>query len=214
MSESRAVIGEAHGGIRTADLRQWGLSPDAIIDFSASVNPYGPSPRVRQALRNVRLDRYPDIDCTELVEALSAHHGVPPDWILPGNGATELIYAAARAWAGPGAGVGHCPPTFGEYEAAARSVGASMYPITLPSNEGTDDDLSPVSLLYLCHPNNPTGELISPRAMERAPGRMAHGVVALDEAYIQFVPGVPTALSLIKRHRNLLVIRSMTKDYG
>src|SRR5215212_11098226 len=92
--------GEAHGGVRLSELRLWGLAPADVIDFSASVTPYGPSPMVREALRRAPLDRYPDVDSTELCESLSAHLTVPMECIVPGNGATELIHAAARVWAG------------------------------------------------------------------------------------------------------------------
>ncbi len=211
-ADPHIAAGEAHGGVRTADLRALGLTPDDVIDFSASVNPYGPSPRVRKVLHEVRLDRYPDVECTDLVETLSAHHGLPTDWIVPGNGATELIYAAARAWATPGSRVGHCPPTFGEYEAAARSNGAAVHAIGLKDDDAMSD-LAELSLLFLCHPNNPTGELIPSDRLKQALGAMS-GVVVLDEAYIQFVSGAPSALSLLDEQRNLLIVRSMTKDYG
>jgi len=75
-------------------------------------------------------------------------------------------------------------------------------------------DLAELSLLFLCRPNNPTGELVPSDALEQALGAMTSGVVVLDEAYIQFVRDAPSALSLLDQHRNLLIIRSMTKDYG
>jgi len=147
------------------------------------------------------------------VETLSAHHGLPTDWIVPGNGATELIYAAARAWATRGSRVGHSPPTFGEYDAAARSIGAFVHAIDLDNND-LMSGLAELPLLFLCHPNNPTGELVPSNVLEQALVAMPSGVVVLDEAYIQFVRDAPSALSLLDQYRNLLIIRSMTKDYG
>jgi histidinol-phosphate aminotransferase len=164
-------------------------------------------------MRNVRLDRYPDPDSTALVEAVSEKLQVPADWIVPGNGATELLHAAARAWAGPGRAVAHCPPTFGEYAAAARAVGAPLLEFDEVYGDLFRASLSP-PLLYLCNPNNPTGELRSHRAIVLALEIMAPAVVVLDEAFIQFVRDIPTALPLLEKHPNLLIVRSLTKDYG
>jgi L-threonine-O-3-phosphate decarboxylase len=204
--------GEAHGGVRLSELRLWGLGPADVIDFSASVTPYGPSPMVREALRRAPLDRYPDIDSTELCESLSAHLGVPMEWIVPGNGATELIHAAARVWAGHGKAIGHSPPTFGEYAAAARAVGAPMITVD-PASRDSRGSIG-CALLYICNPNNPTGEVLSLESLARILQMMHPHIVVLDEAYIQFVGGRPTALPLLERFPNLLIVRSMTKDYG
>jgi histidinol-phosphate aminotransferase len=167
---------------------------------------------VARAIRSVRLDRYPDPDCTALLEALSEKLSIPADWIVPGNGATELIHAAARAWSGPDRTIAHRPPTFGEYAAAARVVGAAV----VPYDELLGDlfPASRLSLLFLCNPNNPTGELMSHAGIVRAHDIVAPGMVVLDESFIQLVDGVPTALPLLEEHPNLVIIRSMTKDYG
>ena len=204
--------GEAHGGARLSELRLWGLEPADVVDFSASVTPYGPSPMVREALRRAPMDRYPDVDSTELRESLSAHLGVPMEWIVPGNGATELIHGAARVWAGPGKAVGHSPPTFGEYAAAAQAVGAPI--VTLAPRSLVDRRDSGCAMVYVCNPNNPTGEVLSLESLARILRMMHPHIVVLDEAYIQFAQGRPTALPLLERFPNLLIVRSMTKDYG
>jgi histidinol-phosphate aminotransferase len=165
-------------------------------------------------MRDVRLDRYPDPDSTELIDALSQHLSIPAELIVAGNGATELIHASARAWGGPDRPVGHCPPTFGEYAAAGLSVGAPILALEQPSSDQSVESFSQASLVFLCHPNNPTGELLSHDNLARILEATAPGVVVVDEAYIQFVAGNPTALPLLERHPNLLIIRSMTKDYG
>jgi histidinol-phosphate aminotransferase len=162
----------------------------------------------------VRLDRYPDPDCTELVEALSQHLSVPAERIVTGNGATELIHAAARAWAGPDRLIGHAPPTFGEYAAAAQAVRAPLAVFDGLLLDLYQASSSRIGLVYLCNPNNPTGELRSHAAIIRALEAVAPRPVVVDEAYISFVEGAPTALPLLEQHANLLIIRSMTKDYG
>ncbi|MFN0072137.1 MAG: pyridoxal phosphate-dependent aminotransferase [Chloroflexota bacterium] len=204
----------AHGGVRVAELRQLGLDANEVIDFSASVNPYGPSPVVRRALQQVRLDRYPDVDCTELLEHLSQMVGRPAEWLMPGNGATELIHAAARVWAGPGLVVGHVPPTFGEYAAAASAIGAPVRALAADALGDSRLMVDRPALLFLCNPNNPTGELLTQAYVERTLAMMAPRPVVVDEAYIRFVNDAWSILPLLDRFENLVVIRSMTKDYG
>lgn len=210
-----------HGGARLAELRSLGLRPDEVIDFSASVNPYGPSPRVVAALRSTELDRYPDPDCTLLVEALARHLDLPPDWILPGNGATELLRAVAFAWSGPGRGIAMLEPSFGEYRAAAEAVGADIVPLPLDAEFQLDLNrtertiaASAPSLLYLCNPNNPTGTSLSQYEIERLLAAVGSATVVLDEAFIGFVAQAWDVRPLLAQHRNLVVVRSMTKEYA
>jgi len=210
-----------HGGARVAELRGLGLQPDEVIDFSASVNPYGPSPRVQAALRRSPLGRYPDPECTLLVEALARNLELPPDWILPGNGATELLRAAAFAWSGPKQTIAMLEPSFGEYQAAARAVGARVVRLPLDTEFRLDLDeaeraiaASGPSLIYLCNPNNPTGTSFSQHEIERLLPSSGTATVVLDEAFIGFVAQAWDVRPLLARYPNLVVVRSMTKDYA
>jgi len=119
---------QAHGGLREAELRELGLRPDEVIDFSASVTPLGASPKAVAALRQVDYSRYPDPDCTRLREAIAAHHGVTPAEVLPGNGATELIHLVVRLFVRRGQRPIVFMPTFGEFERACQTVNATPYP--------------------------------------------------------------------------------------
>ena len=85
-----------HGGLTPAELRALGLPPDQVVDFSASINALGVSPRVVVAIRRVDLSTYPDPECAELREALGEKLGVPRDSILVGNGSTELMMAISE----------------------------------------------------------------------------------------------------------------------
>ena len=111
---------QQHGGLRTDELRAHGFDPADVIDFSASINPYGPSPRVGEALARVDLARYPDPLSLELTEALAARLGVPPDCILVGNGASELIHLVVRVFVRQGQRAVAFTPTFGEFERACN----------------------------------------------------------------------------------------------
>ena len=78
-----------HGGINAAELRELGLRPEQVIDFSSNINPLGTSERVKQAAARAELSTYPDRDSLVLREALAERHGVGIDHLLVGNGSTE-----------------------------------------------------------------------------------------------------------------------------
>ena len=86
-----------HGALDFIELDRLGLAPEAVLDFSMNGNPYGPSPRVREALAQVPYDRYPDREALALRRALSTHLHVPAEQILVGNGSTELVWLVALA---------------------------------------------------------------------------------------------------------------------
>ncbi len=114
-----------HGGLNLSELRALGLRPDQVLDFSASINPLGASPLVREALQRVDLAAYPDPDCRDLREALSRQLGLELDDILIGNGATELIHLVARSVLRERDAAAILAPTFGEFEAACRLQGVA-----------------------------------------------------------------------------------------
>ncbi len=115
-----------HGGLDLEELRRLGLNPAAIVDFSVCTNPYGPSPRVAEAIQDVCLDRYPDPDSHVLRAALAELHGLSPREILVGNGVSELIWLAAQALLRPRDPVLVLGPTYGEYARAALVQGARV----------------------------------------------------------------------------------------
>ena len=116
-----------HGARDHREIAQLGLNLNSIIDFSANSNPYGPHPSVldavRQALTKSTFMHYPDRHCLALTEAIAAAEDVPLDYILPANGASELIQLIALAFVGPGSRHLILAPTFGEYERAIQLMG-------------------------------------------------------------------------------------------
>lgn len=193
-----------------------------MLDFSASVNPYGPSPRVRAALADLDLSRYPDPRCTALVEALAARHGVAPDWVLAGNGANELLHLVVRVFVRGGQRAVAFTPTFGEFERACQVAGASVFPWraneerafrwTLRNKADVLKRVTP-PLLYLCNPNNPTGVYLSEPDVRAVASGLGAGPLLLDEAYVQFIEDAWDATPLTREGR-VLLLRSMTKDYA
>nr|BBH85948.1 aminotransferase [Thermosporothrix sp. COM3] len=222
-----------HGALDFAELERLGLHPDAVLDCSVNSNPYGPSPRVREALRSLIPERYPDRDCLALKRALLATDlaDVPlvPEMLVCGNGASELIWALARTFLYPGAKVALFPPTFGEYKAASEAVDATI--LTFPACEEAAFQLDVEAactwlerqcpaLVWLCNPNNPTGALLTGEQLFRLAQSCTacNALLVIDESYYRFVVPEATSAALpllagpLAEH--VVVLRSMTKDYA
>lgn len=219
----------AHGGPDHAELAAAGLRPDQVIDFSANVNPYGPPSGVRAAVRRVALERYPDRACHALRAALAARVGRPADWLLCGNGAAELIHLVARAVVRPGDPVLVATPTFGEYAHASALAGGCVTEVAwaLPLGDGLDwrrlraaIQASRPRLVWLCAPNNPTGDTLDSAAATDllATTAAVGGQLVIDEAYADLLlTGAPSNLTplLTGPHgTHLLLLRSLTKGYA
>jgi histidinol-phosphate aminotransferase len=218
----RKIALSEHGGCRYEELRRLGLEEDKIIDFSVCVNPFKLPAGLKQAIAAADLQSYPDTDSHLLKNELADRLGVTPQNLLIGNGSTELIRLAATAYIGRGDRVMIPQPTYGEYETAAAICGAEV--IRFPLAEKKDFQLSPDELqfalektrpraLFLCNPNNPTGQYLPSESVERLLVRNPHCLLVLDEAYTGFLENPWSSVDLIK-HPNLLILRSMTKDYG
>lgn len=216
-----------HGGLNYAELEYLGLRPGDVTDFSASINPLGPSRTALEAAQQVNLAAYPDPDCLDLRRAIGGSLDVDPDNILPGNGSTELIHLLARAFLAPDDSALIFAPTFGEYVAACRTEGvesASLLPKDTGKSEARflwDIDLAldriaeeAPSVVFLCNPNNPTGVYLGEDEVRRiAEALRGAGLLVLDEAYLPFVNERWDSRSLLSLG-NVALLRSMTKDYA
>ena len=216
------IDAQQHGGLRPDELRELGLNAGDLLDFSASVNPLGPSPRVRDALAGLDLARYPDPTSLALTEALAERHGVAPDSVLVGNGASELIHLVVRVFVRGGQRPVAFTPTFGEFERACVIANATVFPWHANRERGfrwtlrnKADVLRRVTppLVYLCNPNNPTGVYLAATEVQGVAAGLTGGPLLLDEAYVNFVDGHWDATPLTRDGR-VLLLRSMTKDYG
>ncbi|MEW6141792.1 MAG: histidinol-phosphate transaminase [Chloroflexota bacterium] len=216
------LVAGVHGGIDYAELEKLGVEPDKVVDFSVCTNPFVPPPYARKALQHAKLECYPDSRSTVLRRALAAYSGVEEGNVLVSSGSTDLIRMAALAYTGPGDTVVIPQPAYGDYEIACRLSGASV--VDRPRAGGNDLQLDlpeivsvlkrrQPRLLFLCNPNNPTGQYFSRQDVESVLGASLETLVVLDEAYASFVAERWSSEALLDR-RNLLVVRSMTKDYA
>jgi len=213
-----------HGGrIREAAA---GISGevDALLDFSANINPLGSPPLVEVILQELsRVGHYPDNSYRDFREAASAFVGVSPENIVPGNGSSEIIRLFAEMTLQDGDLAVIPSPTFGEYEGQARLSGAEIRRVELglPRPQSLDrvfDDclLDQAKSVFICNPNNPTGFLISgPQIAKLARRCQEHETFLLvDEAFIELSDPMQSIAGLAPHLDNLVVMRSLTKSFG
>ncbi len=163
-------------------------------------------------------NRYPDPSSTELRHALGKLKNFNPDQIVFGNGSDELVDQITRIFCSENDAVHALPPTFGMYKVAAGIAGAEFRAInlspdfTIPVEElkATWDDKS--KILWLCSPNNPSGNAMDPAVLEDLIGSFP-GIVVLDEAYIDFVPEL-SFLNRLDEFPNLIITQTLSKGWG
>jgi histidinol-phosphate aminotransferase len=211
-----------HGGIDYEELKRLGISPDSVLDFSVSINPFGPPPGIKEVLVNASVEHYPDSEASELKHLLAKKLGISPDNLIISSGSTELIRLVATAYVEPNDSVIIPQPTYGEYETACHLVDAQILkqPVLkepdfqLPINEMINllQNHQPKAV-FLCNPNNPTGQYMSREEVMQIMSSMPESLIVLDEAYIAFTENAWASVDLINRG-NLVILRSMTKDYA
>lgn len=152
---------------------------------------------------------YPEPDAGSFRRAAAEYHGVQPANILAGNGATELFYIVAHAFAG---GTTLLPvPSFTEYEDACNLYDHNVQFLTDTDIHNLPAD---ANLMFICNPNNPDGRIWSLEDIRTLLDRYPDMVLVIDESFIHFAPGASTAIPLLSEYTNLLIIRSMTKCYA
>ena len=211
-----------HGGASFSSKDSNGLIQKGVMDFSTCCNPYGPPKAVYRALRSIDAEHYPDPDCNQLTQMLGQKCGVRPANLIIGSGSTELIRLAANAYSGPGDMVIIPCPTYGEYELASKIANAQIVRYQIKEKNGFKlacgefikyAKLHNPAIIFLCNPNNPTGQYLGLHDVERILNSFPDTLVVLDEAYIAFTEGAWNSHNLLARD-NLFIVRSMTKDYA
>lgn len=193
--------------------------------ISSNENPYPPLPEVLNVVARAaaEINRYPDLFCTHLVEALAEHHRVPASDIVPGTGSVGVLGQVVHATAGPGDEVVFAWRAFESYPIVSRISGAT--PVPVPLGPGARHNLPAMAaavtprtrLVLVCSPNNPTGPAAHADELAALLAAVPPDVlVVVDEAYREFVrdPQVPDAVELYRRYPNLAVLRTFSKAYG
>ncbi len=189
-----------------------------VTDFSININPLGmPETAKEAAVRSLEsAGRYPDWRHTEIREAAARYHGISEEWIIAGNGASELIYALTlscgfqvKAWIPA--------PTFMEYEEAVLAAGGDVISdVPFPQKNG--DVPEGCNMIFLCNPNNPTGTLYEPDDLRQLADLCDRNdiLLCIDESFLPFLfeEQILTMTGAVQHVRNLLIFRSLTKIYG
>jgi histidinol-phosphate aminotransferase len=166
------------------------------------------------------LNRYPEPQPRALVERMALLYGAPAGQVLVGRGSDEAIDLLVRAFCRAGAdAVVITPPTFGFYKVAAKIQGAVVH--EAPLADGYQLDVEAViaagrksKLVFLCSPNNPTGNLFREADMLRVCKDLAGtALVVVDEAYIEF-SGRESLIGRLGEYPNLVLLRTLSKAYA
>ncbi|WP_130830721.1 histidinol-phosphate transaminase [[Erwinia] mediterraneensis] len=166
------------------------------------------------------LNRYPECQPKQVIERYAAYAGLQPDQVLASRGADEGIELLMRAFCEPGQdAVLFCPPTYGMYSVSAETLGIEYrtvealpdWQLNLPA---IADKLDGVKLVYICSPNNPTGNLVNPddirTLLEMTAGK---ALLVADEAYIEFCPEA-TLAGWLQTYPHLVVLRTLSKAFA
>ncbi|MFZ3595770.1 histidinol-phosphate transaminase [Streptomyces sp. BH104] len=193
--------------------------------LSSNENPYPPLPGVmEQAIAAAgTFNRYPDMACTGLMNELSDRFGVPVSHLATGTGSVGVAQQLLQATSGPGDEVIYAWRSFEAYPIITQISGAKSVQVPLTPDEDHDLDAmidaitDRTRLIFVCNPNNPTGNAIRRAELERFLDRVPSDVlVVLDEAYREFIRDteVPDGVEIYRGRPNVAVLRTFSKAYG
>ncbi|MBJ3814658.1 histidinol-phosphate transaminase [Shimwellia pseudoproteus] len=172
------------------------------------------------SLTQQTLNRYPECQPAAVITGYAAYAGVKPDQVLVSRGADEGIELIIRTFCEPGQdAIIYCPPTYGMYSVSAETSGVACR--TVPTDENWQLDLAGIAaqldgakVVFVCSPNNPTGQVINPDDM-RTLLEMTRGkaIVVADEAYIEFCPQA-TLSGWLADYPHLVILRTLSKAFA
>lgn len=207
-----------HGGDIYTASNLLTCRPRDIIDFSASTVPFPLPIFLRASLPFHDISSYPDPKYTRLVNSISNLHSISPEFIIPGNGASELITWCGKESKLLGTSL-LLQPAYSDYERALRLWECPFFNHELPldwssSYFDTPPNLPPTDVIWITNPHNPTGRLWRPKDLYNF---LSHyRLVIVDESFLPFVhKGEDLSfIHLVPNYSNLIVIRSLTKVFG
>jgi histidinol-phosphate aminotransferase/imidazoleglycerol-phosphate dehydratase/histidinol-phosphatase len=189
------------------------------IKLDANENPYPP---LAEGPLAAGLNRYPEPQPARLKRAMAALYGVAPENLFVSRGADDAIDVLVRAFCRPGEdAVSICTPTFSAYAHFAALQGARVVEVKLDSNFDFDaaaflneaSSQPNLKLAFLCSPNNPTGNPISPADVLMVADALPDTLIVLDEAYLEF-SDTPSLAPEAARRDNLVVLKTLSKAFG
>jgi len=217
----------SHGGDVLGVAATFGIDPKRLLDFSANINPFGPSQSVLDAVREAAADvsaltQYPQPRAPHLTQKIAARFGIDPATIVIGHGSAGLLDAIVHALRPRTALMP--VPAFSEYHRVCAATNCTIVPFVLESRNDFRLDINAFltalatirpDIVLLNNPHNPSGSLLS-RAdiLTIVNAAASHGVLTIvDEAFIDYVPEDST-LDVAAQSNTLIVLRSFTKFYA
>ncbi|WP_064091031.1 histidinol-phosphate transaminase [Rossellomorea aquimaris] len=198
---------------------------EKVVKLASNENPFGCSANVQKYLQETALSQaiYPDGYAKDLRLKVAEHLSVEPTQLIFGNGSDEVIEMIARALLDSGNNTVMATPTFPQYKHNAIVEGAEVreVPLDLKGKHQLGRMLKEIddstSVVWLCSPNNPTGEYIRHNELVSFLNSVPpHVLVVLDEAYFEYVVAEDyyDSLELLKSYPQLLITRTFSKAYG
>src|SRR5438093_1817247 len=203
--------------------RELGL--DRVVKLASNEGPFGPFPAALEAIRRSApdLNRYPDSGAYRLRAALAELHDLRFEEVAVGAGSDGLVDGLSQIALDPGDEILYGWPSFPSYGIDARKLGA--LPNTVPLRDDRYDleamlgAITPrTKLVYVCHPNNPTGTTNTQAELDAYFDRVPdHVLTVLDQAYLEYIadPDYPDGVeAYLKQGRRIVVLRTFSKIYG
>ncbi|MEP6952849.1 MAG: histidinol-phosphate transaminase [Solirubrobacteraceae bacterium] len=199
--------------------------PEDVALLASNESPEPPLPGVIAAAAKALegANRYPDPTNAALRRALSDRYGVRPERIAIGNGSCDILLAAGEALLEPGAELVHAWPSFSIYPHLAAASGATAITVDLDDSHTHDLDAmaaeitAATRLVIVCNPNNPTSTAVPAADIAAFAAKVPrHVCLIVDEAYCEYntLDDPDTTIDLLKRHPNLVLLRTFSKVYG
>jgi histidinol-phosphate aminotransferase len=195
-----------------------------VVRLSANENPYGPSAKAHEAMKNAHgvCNRYPDQANDVLIDKIAKINNVNRDQIVLGDGSSEILKLCAETFTGPTQGkLVVADPTFEAILEYSKACGADV--VKVPLTPSYTHDLEKMGssaqkgLIYVCNPNNPTASITPKNDMQAFITKTSpETVILVDEAYFHYAdsPDYESVIQLVKDHPNLIVARTFSKIYG
>jgi histidinol-phosphate aminotransferase len=199
--------------------RAYGISPDQVIKLGSNENVLGPSPHAVEAIERHlnKISVYPPHGYIELKDAIARYIGCSAERIIVGNGSDDLINTLVRLLVTPGDQAIIPIPTYTCYEFIVKAARGTCVYVNRAEDFAVDVDniigaiTDSTKLIFVCAPNNPTGNSIEKAALKHLL-KSTDALVVLDEAYAEFA--TESHVDLVNHFDNLAVCRTFSKAFG
>ena len=219
-NKEKVNINSVHGADINSAAELYGLEADKIIDFSSNINPFIVDSMDKIVAAGVgSLQKYPDIKYRQLRKNIADYLGVDDSQVIPGNGATEIIYLLMRNLGGRLAIIN---PTFSEYRKGAEIAGLSVVDFVMDWKKNFELDLDEIyrrkdefDSIFICNPNNPDGSVREIKKLLEFAEKEGK-LLIVDETFIEFVDSEKerSLVNMVEKSKNLFIIRAVTKFFG